>query len=94
MDWFNYLNATGIFRGSDLVSGDKDEVLNRIHYGVLNEEGRTRLVSALDSLGIPCDLVVVSIEPPAIIGTGATRQVAPRRQPWTFHRPRSVRADA
>jgi hypothetical protein len=66
VDWFNYLGAkTPVFRTPGITSSDKDEAINRIRLGVLDEAARERLLQVLAGLDLPCDLIVVEISPPA-----------------------------
>lgn len=57
VDWFNYL----LPRLGVPVTGDKDEVLNRVRFSVTSVELRDRVISALARLPLPCDLVVVDL---------------------------------
>ena len=67
VDWFNYLGArTPVYQTKGITSSDKQESLNRIRYGVIDESARERLLQVLASLDLPCDLIVVEIELPAI----------------------------
>lgn len=63
VDWYNYLLIRMNFWWDiGLTSGDKDESLNRLHYGVEDEKSRERLVERLEAIGVPCDLIVIGIE--------------------------------
>ena len=57
VDWFNYLFP----RLPVAVTGDKDEVLNRVRFSVTSREARDQILRALAPLGLPCDLVVVDL---------------------------------
>lgn len=66
VDWYNYLMAqTPLWRTATLTSGDKDEAINRIRFGVIDEGARDRLLGALAEMDLPCDLIAVEIVPPA-----------------------------
>jgi hypothetical protein len=67
VDWFNYLMIqTPLWRTATLTSGDKDEAINRIRYGVIDEAARERLLEALAGMDLPCDLIAVEIVKPAV----------------------------
>jgi hypothetical protein len=61
VDWYDYLNGTGIWQ-LGITMGDKNEAINRIRYGVLDEASRTALVAKLNALNVPCQLIQVGIE--------------------------------
>ena len=61
-DWYEYLASVP---KPGLVSADKDELLNRVNYGVRDATSLLALARTLQQLGIPCDLVVIRIEEPA-----------------------------
>jgi hypothetical protein len=63
VNWYNYL-ASPVFSEPGIHSGDKDEALNRVHFGVRDAEVRERVARKLLALDIPCDLVVLEITPP------------------------------
>ena len=65
VNWYNYLSPR-VF-GDGVLEGDKDEVLNRIRYGVINSAARDQLVQRLLALHVPCDLVVIDSTTPAIL---------------------------
>ena len=66
VDWYNFFTQqTSVWQTPGIVSGDKDEAINRIRYGIQTEAGRQELVRKLSALGVPCDLVRIGIEPPA-----------------------------
>jgi hypothetical protein len=66
VDWFNYLMAQSLWRTATMTSSDKDEAINRIRLGVLDEDARDRLLEALAGMDLPCDLIAVEIIPPAV----------------------------
>jgi hypothetical protein len=67
VDWYNHLMVqTPLWRTSPLTSGDKDEAINRIRYGVIDEAARERLLEALAGMDLPCDLIAVEIVKPAV----------------------------
>lgn len=66
VDWYNYLMTTGIWTNSGLVSGDKDERINRIRYGVKDEASQQELVRRLEALDVPCNLIQVGLESPPV----------------------------
>lgn len=70
VNWFDYLVRTPIWRTPGMTSGDKDEVLNRIRYGVVDAAARERLLEALASAELPCDLIVVEITGPIELRNG------------------------
>jgi hypothetical protein len=63
VDWYNYLSPR-VFAAKGVVTGDKDEMLNRIHFGVVHDGARRWLADSLVKLRIPCDLVVIEITGP------------------------------
>jgi hypothetical protein len=65
VDWYNFL-GTPVFDTPGLSSGDKDEVINRIHYGVVDSAARDRLLRTLSSIQLPCDLIAVEITGPIV----------------------------
>jgi hypothetical protein len=67
VDWYNYLSVRGPdWRTVGMTSGDKDEALNRIRYGVLDEAARDRLLQSLAGMDLPCDLIAVEITGPIV----------------------------
>lgn len=65
VDWFDYLTArTPVWQTEGITSGDKDEAVNRISYGVLDAAARDRLVHTLAGIELPCDLIVIKITGP------------------------------
>lgn len=67
VDWYNYLNGTGVWSTPGMVTGDKDERINRIRYGVKDEAGRAELVRRLEALNVPCDLIHIGLESPVLL---------------------------
>jgi hypothetical protein len=62
VDWYNYLTVrTPVWSTTGLVSGDKDESINRIHYGVVDAAARDALLHTLAGITLPCDLIAVEI---------------------------------
>ena len=67
VDWSNYLSArTPVLRTPGITSSDRDEGINRIRYGVLDESARDRLLQALAQMDLPCDLIAVEITGPIV----------------------------
>lgn len=65
VDWYNYLGIRGpVWQTSGMTTGDKDEAINRIRYGVVNEAARDRLLQVLAGLEVPCDLIALEITGP------------------------------
>jgi hypothetical protein len=62
VDWYNYLMRSGILDSVAMASGDKNEGINRIRFGVETESDRRKLVRMLTELGVPCDLITVGVE--------------------------------
>lgn len=64
VDWYNYLaQRTPLWR-LNVITGDKDESRNRLVYGISDSVHLKLVRSLLDSLAIPCDLVVLEIRGP------------------------------
>ncbi len=62
-DWYRHLRRQGLAAGNgDVISTDLDESANRLHFGVVDAAARDRLAARITALGVPCDLVLVSIE--------------------------------
>lgn len=67
-DWYDYLGIRGpVWQTPGITSGDKNEAINRIQYGVLDSASRTRLVSSLAGIDLPCDLIAIEITGPISI---------------------------
>lgn len=62
--WHFYLNQRWVGGFSDVVTTDNDEALNRIHFGVLDQSARERVIHWLGMLNLPCDLVLITLRPP------------------------------
>jgi hypothetical protein len=63
VDWFNYVSPT-VWRTPGSTMGDKDEVLNRVNFGMADSAGIPRLMDALSALALPCDLIAIQVVPP------------------------------
>lgn len=62
VNWYNYLTVkTSVWQTPGMVSGDKDEVINRIHFGVVDSAARDALLRTLAGIDLPCDLIAVGI---------------------------------
>lgn len=71
VDWYNYLGIRGpVWQTPGMTSGDKDEAINRIRYGVLDSASRARLVSSLAGMDLPCDLIALEITGPIYAADG------------------------
>lgn len=71
VDWYNYLGIRGpVWQTPGMTSGDKDEAINRIRYGVLDSASRARLASSLAGMDLPCDLIAIEITGPIYIAEG------------------------
>jgi len=67
-DWYNYLGIRGpVWQTPGVTTADKNEAINRIQYGVLDSASRTRLVSSLAGISLPCDLIAIEITGPIYI---------------------------
>jgi hypothetical protein len=65
VDWYDFFTQqTSIWQTPGMVSGDKNEAINRIRFGIQTEAGRQELVSKLSALDVPCDLVRIGIDAP------------------------------
>jgi hypothetical protein len=62
VDWYNYLMRSGVLDRVAMSSGDKNEGINRIRFGVETESDRRKLVRMLTDMGVPCDLITVGVE--------------------------------
>jgi hypothetical protein len=69
VDWNRYISSRPELSIRDIAwsSSDRDESINRLHYGVVDEASRTRLIEVLSALNVPCDLAVIDIEPRAVL---------------------------
>jgi hypothetical protein len=62
VNWYDYLlTRTQIWQTEGITTGDKDEAINRIRYGVVDVAARDRLVHALGGIELPCDLIAIEI---------------------------------
>jgi hypothetical protein len=61
-DWYDYLGIHGpVWQTPGTMSADKNEAINRIHYGVLDSASRAGLIASLAGMNLPCDLIVIEI---------------------------------
>ena len=66
-DWYHYLTIRSNFWWDvGITSSGVAVSLNRIQFGVEDETSRARLVERLERVRVPCDLVVVAVEGPAV----------------------------
>jgi hypothetical protein len=62
VNWYDYLTIkTSVWQTPGMVSGDKDEAINRIHFGVVDSAARDALLHTLAGINLPCDLIAVEI---------------------------------
>jgi hypothetical protein len=62
VNWYDYLTSkTSVWQTPGMVSGDKDEAINRIHFGVVDSAARDALLHTLAGINLPCDLIAVEI---------------------------------
>jgi len=67
VDWYNYLMVrTPVWQTAGAISGDKDERINRIHYGVVDAAARDALLHTIAGIALPCDLIAVEIVKTAV----------------------------
>jgi hypothetical protein len=66
VDWFNYLSGETPLWSHNVTSGDKDELLNRLVFGVADSASLVQVQVMLESLPVPCRLVVLRIQPPIV----------------------------
>lgn len=70
LNWYHYLLAAPIWHGqplwtaANITSTDINEDINRISFGTLDATSQTEFASRLQSLDLPCDLVVVAVVVP------------------------------
>ena len=64
VDWYNYLVQRTPLWSLGVTSGDKSERDNRLRYGVRDSASLRKVAALLDSLQIPCDLVMLEIAEP------------------------------
>ena len=67
VDWYDYLIGTDIWSSVGILSGDKQEGINRIRFGVKDEASRGALVRKLEALNVPCDLIHIGLERPEVL---------------------------
>lgn len=61
VDWFNYLVQRTSLWSLGVTFGDKSELDNRIKFGVRDTASLVRVRAVLDSVPIPCDLVMLVV---------------------------------
>lgn len=62
LDWYEYLvGALAFWENDAFVSGDKDEVLNRIVFGLRDSTAIRDIQAELKRLEVPCDLVKLEV---------------------------------
>jgi hypothetical protein len=67
VNWYNFLGArTSVWQTPGMTSGDKDEAINRIRYGVVDTAARETLLRTLAGIQLPCDLIAVEITGPIV----------------------------
>jgi len=72
VDWYNYLGIRGpVWQTPGMTSGDKDEAINRIRYGVRDSASRASLLSRLAGMDLPCDLIAIEITGPIYMAEGS-----------------------
>ena len=64
VDWYNYFNRQPRLWNLNVNSADKSEADNRIVYRITDSASLFRVRALLDSLAIPCDLVLLRIAAP------------------------------
>jgi hypothetical protein len=70
VNWYNYLSVkTSVWQTRGMVSGDKDESINRIHFGVVDSAARDALLHTLAGINLPCDLIAVEITGPIVFAS-------------------------
>jgi hypothetical protein len=65
VEWDRYLTPA-LGREPDLVGIDRDELANRLVYGVRTVAGRDRVISALRAAGAPCGLIQIRAQEPPV----------------------------
>lgn len=71
VDWYNYLGVrTSVWQTDGITSGDKDEAINRIRFGVVDGAARDRLLHTLGDIALPCDLIAIEITGPIYLLNG------------------------
>lgn len=71
VEWSGHLkrNAT-LWQAGGIMSADRDEVENRLVYGVADAAALDRVAAMLAALDLPCDLVLLRIEGIVSVGRG------------------------
>jgi hypothetical protein len=65
VDWYQYLGGqTSVWSTPGMTAGDKNEVTNRIYFGVETEAGRQELKRQLLAANVPCDLIQIGLQSP------------------------------
>lgn len=67
-DWGAVIRQRGL-RGvarDDIITTDRDGGVNRLTYGVRDRAARDRVVAALGTLDLPCDLTIVGVTAPIV----------------------------
>ena len=59
-DWYRYLNEVAVVWRYGVASSDIDEFQNRLVYGVL-EDSLDSFTKTIESLQLPCELVVIKV---------------------------------
>jgi len=70
VDWFEYLTQKTSIGQMGIATADKDEGINRVHFGVVDSVAMNRLGNYLGGLDLPCDLVQVDVAGRVILSTG------------------------
>lgn len=65
VDWYDFLSQKTELWTLNVTMGDKSEGDNRVVFGVADRVSLRRVQSLLVSVPIPCDLVLLKIQPPA-----------------------------
>jgi hypothetical protein len=65
VEWDLYLTSA-LGHEPDLVGIDRDELANRVVYGVRTVAGRDRMIQALRAAGAPCGLILIKAEQPPV----------------------------
>jgi hypothetical protein len=63
VEWDSYLRIQDVWQSAPISGVDRDEVANRIMFGVPDEAARRSLALRLTMLDLPCDLVIIRIMP-------------------------------
>ena len=68
-DWYRYINQVAVGWPDGLVLRDINEGQNRLVYGVL-EDSLDSFTETIESVQLPCELVVIEVMGPIIAGVG------------------------